>query len=141
MPDEEAETDPDWLPAAPAGREDLVRKLSKHNQQIRKIWRTWTDHYLNFLREKQCIKPRNPRSTTNRLPELGEVVLIYDDQKPRQFWSLARVTELVPSADQVIRSAIVVTSNGRPKKRSIGHLYPLEINDLEVAPGSVATGE
>ena len=60
--------------------------------------------------------------------------MVYDEGQPRGLWRLARVTELINSADGRIRAATVrvQSKTGRPTTltRPIQHLYPLESREL-----------
>ena len=56
------------------------------------------------------------------------------------FWKLAKVEELLPGRDGLVRAAIVkvVNSDKRPRlMRSVKHLYPIEVN----AKDDEASGE
>ena len=67
------------------------------------FWRRWTREYLPTLQLRQ--KWRNPVKNI----EVGDVVLIVDDNAPRHVWHLGRVTETCPAPDGLVRSAKVVT--------------------------------
>jgi hypothetical protein len=59
-------------------------------------------------------------------------VVLKNEGTARIFWKFAKVEELIPSRDQVVRSAKVSVLNEANKKtllrRPIQHLVPLEIN-------------
>ncbi|CAB4035747.1 Hypothetical predicted protein, partial [Paramuricea clavata] len=64
--------------------------------------------------------------------EEGEIVVLKNDKSSRSFWKLARVEELLPSKDGVIRAAkvrVVNQENGKSTwlRRPIQPLVPLEI--------------
>src|SRR5262249_4332230 len=60
-------------------------------------------------------------------PQIGQLVLIYEDELPRSMWKLARIIEL-PSE----RTAVLITvPNNNVTRRATCHLYPLEIEQPE----------
>jgi len=67
------------------------------------------------------------------MPMVGDVVLIEEDLRPRNLWSLGRITEL-NGQEPNIRSAKVLMSNGKILTRPINRLCPLETsNNVEIA--------
>ena len=58
---------------------------------------------------------------------LGEVVLIHDEDTKRLMWSTGLVTELRPSRDGLIHSAVLKTPSGNHINRAIQCLYLLEV--------------
>ena len=84
-------------------------------------------------------KPTNSKGLYSRLaPEVGRVVMIHDEDM-RLGWRMGIITELVPSSDGQVRSAIVKTTLPSKKlylpqnlcisyrKKAVKHLYPLEL--------------
>ena len=64
--------------------------------------------------------------------QVGEVVLLKDENTPTQMWKLGHVHDLIQSADGLVRTAIVRTNTGREGKqtvsrRAVKHLVPLEV--------------
>ena len=97
------------------------------------FWKRWRSEYLLSLREQHKI----PRGTTEK-PQVtvGDIVLVHDDSRKRGFWNLGKVEEIISGVDGRIRGAVVtVYTGGRCPallRRSIAHLYPLEINSEKV---------
>ena len=62
---------------------------------------------------------------------VGDMVILRNDNTRRMFWKLAKVEELLPSSDGVVRSAKVRVNGegGKPitLRRPIQHLIPLEV--------------
>ena len=62
-------------------------------------------------------------------------MLLKKDSTARCMWKLAKVQELIPGADDKIRSAIVKVSSSdrRPiyLRRVVQHLFPIEVNANE----------
>lgn len=70
------------------------------------VWRRWLKEYLPMLtvrvkwtKEKQNLK-------------IDDVVLLVDDDAPRNRWTLGRIVETVESADGRVRSVKVKTASG-----------------------------
>uniref|UniRef100_A0A914EQJ5 Glycoprotein n=1 Tax=Acrobeloides nanus TaxID=290746 RepID=A0A914EQJ5_9BILA len=94
-----------------------------------RFWTMWHEHYLKALREHHKTSHRGPRSSTNRHPTIGEVVIVHEEHSPRGAWSMGRIKELIKSKDGYIRVAKVQMANGHLHRRAISLLYPLEVSD------------
>ncbi|XP_048006827.1 uncharacterized protein LOC125242157 [Leguminivora glycinivorella] len=81
--------------------------------------------YLTSLREKHRYSIKQPRSTSDKLPQIGDMVQIYDESKKRINWKEGRITTLIKSLDGQCRVAKVKVGDTE-FTRSLGHLYPLE---------------
>ncbi|XGW33956.1 hypothetical protein V3C99_018025 [Haemonchus contortus] len=86
--------------------------------------------YLNAIAQRHTSRVRQERTTT-REPRVGEVVLLADKQLPRGQWTPAVITYINYNHDHVPRSATIRLPNGNHVKRSINHLYPLELSAAE----------
>jgi hypothetical protein len=51
--------------------------------------------------------------------------------KPRPFWLVGKVLELILGFDSIVRSAQIKRADGREVFHCIKHLYPLELNVLQ----------
>jgi hypothetical protein len=65
--------------------------------------------------------------------EVGDIVLVHDENHPRSFWRIGRIKELVNStADGKSRGAVVRVMSKKGKvttlRRPLQLLYPMEIN-------------
>ena len=112
-------------PGKLASRDMLVETLLVRDRMIKYAEEEWKTAYLLSLREnysKKCLS-----KTENKI-KVNEIVLVKNPLKAKVYWSLAEVTEFVPSSDGVVRAAFVRLSNGETKKYPIVNLYPLEIN-------------
>ena len=61
------------------------------------------------------------------MPEVNDLVIIYEEKVPRQQWCVGRIIEILPGRDGHIRGAKVFV--GRTKtilERPINKLYPIE---------------
>ena len=66
---------------------------------------------------------------------VGDVVILKNDSTNRMFWKLAKVERLLTGKDGIVRAALIKVSNSdrnpRLLKRSVKHLYPLEVKSNE----------
>ena len=86
--------------------------------------------YVRGLREQH----RMTRPKSMQHPKVGEIVIVKEDQKPRNTWKLAIVKQLITGRDGVIRAAKLKTAGGNNYlERAIQHLFPLELQcDKEI---------
>ena len=107
--------------------------LNKHleyvNALLKHYWNRFKREYLLSLREQHKCNAGG----RGRKPEIGEVVIVHDDNVPRQCWKLGKIIEVQQSADGVIRRATVkvITKTGKVNKlrRPVQRLFPLEMLD------------
>lgn len=96
-------------------REDLyLRKRWRRVQHLScEFWTRWKREFLHSLQERsKWTKPR-------RNMQVGDVVIVQDDSKARNRWSLARVIETYPNKDDgLVRSVKVAI--GDPELSSTG---------------------
>ena len=80
-------------------KEDVyARKRWRRVQYLsQQFWNRWRREYLTNLHLRQ--KWQTPR----RNLQVGDVVLLVDDDKPRNVWSLARVNEAISDMDGFVR--------------------------------------
>ena len=71
------------------------------------FWNQWQREYLANLREFHRCQVRNQ----NRTIEVGDVVVVYDEEKKRGEWKLGVVESLVKGKDSVVRGANVREAN------------------------------
>ena len=94
------------LPPGVFGEHDLLsRRRWRHSQVLaNQLWKRSRKEYLPTLLARQKW-----RNETNNL-EVGDVVLIVDENTPRGLWPLARVVQVHPGSDGRVRSADVKTA-------------------------------
>ena len=99
----------------------LSKRRWKHAQVIANhFWTRWRKEYLPNLmrREKWALGTGDI--------EVGDVVMMVDDQAPRGYWPLATVTRTTPSADGHVRSLQLRTGNGLTYQRPANKVCFLE---------------
>ena len=76
--------------------------LRKHAKYLKKckdhMWNRWTKEYLRALRERHNLK----HDTKPFSLAVGDVVIIYSEERNRGKWPLGIVQELYPGRDGVI---------------------------------------
>lgn len=100
-------------------RWQMVQKISQN------FWSKWKNEYLHQL------QTRAKWHTKNNEPNLGDLVLLKDDNLPSQCWPMGRITEKHPGNDGITRVVSVKTAKNT-FKRGITEIAPLPVtNDGE----------
>lgn len=109
--------EPNLLPL-PSNRLSAWQLVSKIRQDF---WKRWSIEYLNELniRRKWNVNTVNPKE--------GMLVVIKEDNIPCMQWPLARIQQLHPGNDGVVRSVTLKTANGL-LKRTVKKIGILPIN-------------
>ena len=89
----------------------------------------WRNEYLVNLRKSYSIKSKHRYAPGVKE---GDVVTLKNESTKRASWKLAIIESLLVGQDGIARAAIVRVANseGNPRRlrRSIKHLFPLEVN-------------
>lgn len=85
-------------------RWEHVQKMTQH------FWTRWHEEYLSTL----INRPK--WLTENRNIQIGDLVVLREDDTPPLKWKLARVQEVIRGTDNLVRSAIIRTSRGVYKR-------------------------
>jgi len=94
----------DSLLAEPVQQDLYSRKRWRQVQYLANIfWKRWILEYLPTLQLRQKW------TRAERNVEIRDIVIIMDDNTPRNTWSLGRVVETFPGADGLVRSAKLKT--------------------------------
>ncbi|XP_017470357.1 PREDICTED: uncharacterized protein LOC108362036 [Rhagoletis zephyria] len=88
----------------------------------RRFWQTWSRSYLLSLQERN--KWQHPQPNV----EVGELVVVHEDNAPPQQWILGRVTGTIAGQDGKVRVADVQTRTGTIRL-PIHKLAVLPLND------------
>ena len=98
---------------------------------LNNFWKVWSQDYLQSLREVQTTNTKPIKGQVNRVPSIGEVVILKEELIPRGRWKLGRIESLVESSvDGVHQAAVVMTSSGKRLKRPYRMIYPLEAGTM-----------
>ncbi len=111
--------------------DDLSKRVRYLNDIISHFWQRWRNEYLVELRNAH----RNHRKLQEKsCVEIGDIMLVHDENHPRSFWRIGRIRDLVTSkeGDGNSRGAVVqvMSKKGRTTtlRRPLQLLYTLEIN-------------
>ncbi|XP_022778270.1 uncharacterized protein LOC111319803 [Stylophora pistillata] len=109
--------------------ESLTLRARHHGHLLHQFTDQWRKIYLLNLRERHAQVTKNRKGADIAI---GDVVILKNDTSNRMFWKLAKVDELLPGKDGNIRAAIIDVSSADHipclLKRSVKHLFPLELN-------------
>ena len=108
----------------PPSQSDVLNSIHTRDSMVDRFRELWYETYLLSLRE-QC-KDLHEIDFINHI-KVNDVVLVKNPAKPRPYWLLGRVLELIYGDDDKVRSAKVKRGDGSVQLHSISHLYPLEL--------------
>lgn len=91
---------------------------------LRHFWKQWSSKYVSSLRK--YVKWHN----THRNTKIGDIVILQDDNLIPTKWPLARVINVHPGSDQIVRAVIVKMSQGS-YKRPIAKVALLLPHDID----------
>ena len=120
LPDEVIE------PEDVVGEAECSTRFKYLSARLSHFWNRWRREYLTNLREFHRCKAQNKI----RAVEVGDVVVVNEEEKKRGEWKIGVVESLAKGKDGVIRGATVtVVTKGKPThlSRPVQKLYPLEI--------------
>ena len=99
----------------------LLRKKWRQTQILADhFWRRWLKEYVPALQERQ--KWHRPR----RNAQVGDLVLVVDQDLPRGKWHLARIVRVIQGKDGLVRTVEVKTVSSSSLLRPIQKLCLLE---------------
>lgn len=131
LPPADPRDDPNFNPLPKSDPSHLLSLWSKLTESTRFFWRKWRLEYLAILRERHKKLP----ISTQRHPQPGELVLLYDAASPQSTWVPALIISIQNNALGEPDTATVrlnphkVGHPGHVVLRSIHHLYPLETSE------------
>ena len=113
-----------WASIADTSEYDITsRRKWKQVQALRAtFWKRWTKEYLPTLAERSRWTSAGPTF------EVGELVLLKNDDLKRNKWPLARIEETICGKDGVVRVAVLRTKDGT-YTRPVAKILKLEDND------------
>src|SRR5215469_464820 len=106
-------------------KEILDLTLEKQNELYEYFKHLWYNEYLLSLRES--ARDLHQTEWFNKI-KVGDIVLIKDSNKPRPFWKLGKVVDVILGFDNNIRSVRLKQANGEIGLHSICNLYPMELS-------------
>ena len=109
-------------------KENLVKRFRLRETLLNHFWKRWRKEYILQLRSAHYTDQKKSSEF-----KVNDIVLIHDEQLPRAFWKLGKVTETFLGRDGKVRACEVKTTNFT-LRRPIQLLYNLEIDDFENSP-------
>ncbi|CAO4386231.1 unnamed protein product [Caenorhabditis nigoni] len=129
--DQDQEYRPSKEAQAALTRTETIEALKSSTETTAKIWKIWKEKYLAELRETHKLKIDNKRGHPAK-PRRGQLVVVCDEDQPRDVWRLGRITELIESEDGEIREVHLLVKSQLRKahiiKRPPNLLVPLELS-------------
>ena len=108
-------------------RETLLRSWKKGQVNLKQFLKSWLTEYLPSLRERYNVVMKSIKGELDRIPRIGEVVIVEQEGLPRGRWKIARVMKLMRSdIDGLERAAKLQFPSGYITCRPLRLLYPLE---------------
>ena len=100
---------------------DGLRKVrwSLLRAETEQLWKRWHTAYVQSLQSRQKWTRPQPNIS------VGDIVLLKDDSLKLHSWPLAKVTEVSPGPDGVVRVVTLTLPGGRTFTRHVRHLVPL----------------
>ena len=103
-----------------------LRRWNLCQRLTQDLWDKWSQDYLHQLQQFQRWK--HPK----RLVQVGDIVLLKDNELFHRSWPLARVEQVHPGTDGLVRVVTLRTEKGS-YKRAVTRLVPLLREDEPVA--------
>ena len=90
---------------------DLNARVQHLTSVLEDYWIRWREEYLLQLRERYSTVDS---VGVARSPVPGEVIIVHDENHPRSFWKLGRVTDIIKGDDGHVRGAVIdIVTNGK----------------------------
>ncbi|XP_049808978.1 uncharacterized protein LOC126252152 [Schistocerca nitens] len=117
------------LPTGPVSpvRKDFSKEFHRLQKKVEHFWNRWKKEYLILL--KNLHETHQPWPGSGRL-QLGDVVLLLEDVRPRHMWRKAQIEDLHEGRDGYIRTVTLRTSKGFIISRPIQLVIPLEVDQV-----------
>ena len=109
------------LPPTPPGGDHLRYSWRKARCLIDTYWERWSREYLHTLQKRSKWQSSRPNLY------VGQIVILTDEQSPRDQWRLARV-DAIKGDPRNVRTVVVQTASGKKFERHCTKLVPLELD-------------
>ena len=145
IPDVSCAPDDEYVPhmyKKMSSKQHLLERWKTGQQHLNSFWKVWSEEYLLSLRERHQRAPsmKQSRVASSPIPSINDIVIVKDNNRPRNAWKMGKIVQLNSSEDKEIRSAKLKLGNGKFITRPIVMLYPIECsagiddNDLDDRP-------
>lgn len=99
-----------------------LKRWQVTQRMLQEFWRKWSQEYLVHLLQRYKWNERIPE------PNVGDIVLVKEDNLPPARWLLGKVTEKHPGLDKITR-VVTLKCNGTLMKRPVSKLCVLPVSD------------
>ena len=79
-----------------------MKKAKNHFRLLNNFNKQWSREYLLSLREN--LNAKSGKTKSLKPIDVGDIVLMRNKGTSRCFWKLAKVKELIPGKDKIVRS-------------------------------------
>lgn len=100
-------------------------------QLYQQFWTRWSREYLAKMQQRTKWY-----KTFNSPLKVGSLVIMIEDNQPPLHWPMARVLELHPGADNIVRVVSLKINSGSVIKRSVSKLCVLPLQDSNYLPST-----
>ena len=114
------------LPSQPADGDRLRSAWRDVRRIADEFVKRWRKEYVTTLISRTKWK------TTAKNAYVGQLVVMVDDQTPRDFWTIARIDDVLSDDINHARRFRVTTANGKTYDRHITKIIPLELEAEEM---------
>ena len=102
----------------------FLSKYKHLEKVINEFWDIWRRDYLLELRQLQKIN-----KSKGAKPKVNDIVIIYEENIPRQLWKLGRIVDIYKSNDgRECGAKVKVGKTNKLIDRPLNKLFPLELN-------------
>lgn len=108
-------------------KDNLVKLYSRQQKVLNSFWQIWRRNYLQFIKER--FKNFRKKRSKNTESQIGDIVQIPNNDKPRIQWKIGKIVKLHFGRDNCICSADISFSNNSIIHRPISMIYPFEHED------------
>ena len=117
----------------------LLDKWKKGQLKLENFWQIWLLENLPALRERHTLQMKRIKGEITRRLEVGEVVIVKEENIPRGSRKLAKIQYLIKGpVDGIERAAKLISPFGEEFRRPLRLVYPLESRNEEA--GDEVTG-
>lgn len=103
-------------------KHNRLNRYSYMQQLLQHFWSRWSCEYLSQLQTRTKWK-----TNVDVTIKIGSLVIMIEDNMPPLKWPMARVIELHPGTDKILRVVTVRVASGKVFKRSLSKICVLPI--------------
>ena len=117
-------------PVSPQTRSDFCLAAKEQRVALEKFWRLWSEDYIRNL-------PSLGNGKSKVDLDVGSLVLVREEGKPRLKWPLGKVTKVHKGKDGLVRAVSLKTERGE-LMRAVKKLHKLEVTNTASEPSEIS---